>query len=100
MSDNIAKPWIIFWSILTWQILDNLCQKSNWGQPIFFLYSITANNTDDAALYLCTVMVPGLNTTYIPDKLTCSIEEAKDVAADYSLVQLGYPMEGSYLCST
>ena len=45
-------------------------------------------------LYLYKVMVPGLSMTYIPAKLTCSVEEAKTIAAEYSLVQLGYPMEG------
>lgn len=39
-------------------------------------------------------MVPGLSMTYIPAKLTRSVEEAKTIAAEYSLVQLGYPMEG------
>ena len=78
----------------TLQILEDICQKSNWGQPIFTLHSTTANTTDEEALYLYKVMVPGLIMTYIPAKLTRSIEEAKVIAADYSLVQLGYPMEG------
>ena len=77
------------------QILEEICQKSNWGQPIFTLHSTTANTTDDEALYLYKVMVPGLSMTYIPAKLTRNIDEAKIIAADYSLVQLGYPMEGS-----
>ena len=42
-------------------------------------------------------MVPGLSKICTPAKLTRSIEEAKVIAADYSLVQLGYPMEGSSL---
>ena len=83
-------------SFLILQILEEICQKSNWGQPIFTLHSTTAN-TDEEALFLYKVMVPGLSMTYIPAKLTRSIEEAKVIAADYSLVQLGYPMEGSYI---
>lgn len=35
-----------------------------------------------------------LGMTYIPSKLSRSIEEAKVIAAEYTLVQLGYPMEG------
>ena len=103
MSGNIAKPWnycIISWSILTWQILDDICKKSRWGNPIYTLHSTNVNNE---FLYLYKVMIPALSTTYTPAKLTRSIEEAKVIAADYSLVQLGYPMEGSslyYLCST
>ena len=45
-------------------------------------------------------MVPGLSMTYIPAKLTRSVEEAKTIAAEYSLVQLGYPMEGMYVTIT
>ena len=74
--------------------MEDICQKSNWGQPIFTLYSITANNND--RLYLYQVMVPGLSMIYIPTKPTHNIQEAKIIAADYSLAELGYPMEGSY----
>lgn len=78
--------------IVSLQILEEVCQKSNWGQPIFTLHSTT--NPDEEALYLYKVMVPGLSMTYIPAKLTRNVDEAKIIAADYSLVQLGYPMEG------
>lgn len=79
------------------QILEEICQKSNWGQPIFTLHSTASTSPDEETLYLYKVMVPGLSMTYIPAKLTRSTEEAKIIAADYSLVQLGFPMEGTSL---
>lgn len=74
--------------------MEELCQKSNLGQPIFTLHSTAGTNPDEEPLYLYKVMVPGLSMTYIPAKLTRSVEEAKVIAAEYALVQLGYPLEG------
>ena len=76
----------------TVQILEEICQKNNWGIAIYSL-----NATSPAAecnLLQYKVTVPALGTTYIPSKFSRSVEEAKCVAAEYSLVQLGYPMEG------
>ena len=74
--------------------MEEICQKSNWGQPIFTLHSKAGTNPDEDALYFFNVMVPGLGMTYFPAKLTHSIEEAMVIAADHSLAQLGYAMEG------
>ena len=40
------------------------------------------------------VFIPALGTTYIPSKFSRTTEEAQCAAAEYSLIQLGYPLEG------
>ena len=107
LSYSIDKPAILaywtqaaanhqfFFFFFFLQILEEICQKSGWGQPIYTLHSTAGTNPDEEPLYLYKVMVPGLSMTYIPDKVTRSIDEAKTIAAEYSLVQLGYTMEGT-----
>lgn len=40
------------------------------------------------------VSIPGLATQYQPPKLCRTVEEAKSYAAEYTLQQLGVPLEG------
>ena len=76
----------------TVQILEEICQKNNWGSPIYTLNATSP--TAEGSVLQYKVTVPALGTTYIPSKFSRTIEEAKCVAAEYSLIQLGYPMEG------
>ena len=55
------------------------------------------NNLLQASLSLPSppqVHIAALGTTYIPSKLSRSVEEARSIAAEHTLVQLGYPIEG------
>lgn len=41
------------------------------------------------------VSIPGLATQYQPPKLCRTVDEAKSYAAEYTLQQLGVPIEGT-----
>lgn len=44
--------------------------------------------------FLFKVSIPGLATQYQPPKLCRTVDEAKSYAAEYTLQQLGVPIEG------
>ncbi|XP_065653753.1 probable RNA-binding protein 46 isoform X1 [Hydra vulgaris] len=67
------------------QVLEEMCIKNNWGTPIYTLHS-TVNN--DRQLFLYKITIPPLGNTYQPQKLCCTIEEAKVYAAEYTLSQI------------
>lgn len=45
-----------------YQVLDELCQKNNWGQPIYQLHS--AIGPDQRQLFLYKITIPALATQY------------------------------------
>ncbi|KAL5480119.1 hypothetical protein EMCRGX_G023741 [Ephydatia muelleri] len=71
--------------------LEEVCLKNNWGQPLYSLHSTGG----DSPLYHYKVTIACLGTAYLPSKLSPSVEEAKAIAAEYTLIQLGYPLEAS-----
>ncbi|NXI42972.1 A1CF factor, partial [Galbula dea] len=81
------------------QILEEICQKNNWGQPVYQLHS--AIGQDQRQLFLYKITIPALasqNPTihpFTPPKLSAYIDEAKTYAAEYTLQTLGIPMEGA-----
>ncbi|XP_049666138.1 APOBEC1 complementation factor isoform X1 [Accipiter gentilis] len=81
------------------QILEEICQKNNWGQPVYQLHS--AIGQDQRQLFLYKITIPALasqNPTihpFTPPKLTAYIDEAKTYAAEYTLQTLGIPLEGA-----
>ncbi|CAN0162691.1 unnamed protein product [Bubo scandiacus] len=81
------------------QILEEICQKNNWGQPVYHLHS--AIGQDQRQLFLYKITIPALasqNPTihpFTPPKLSAYIDEAKTYAAEYTLQTLGIPMEGA-----
>ncbi|NWR24053.1 A1CF factor, partial [Emberiza fucata] len=60
------------------QILEEICQKNNWGQP-------------QTQLTLCCAH----RHPFTPPKLSAYIDEAKTYAAEYTLQTLGIPVEGA-----
>ncbi|NXR52747.1 A1CF factor, partial [Hippolais icterina] len=80
------------------QILEEICQKNNWGQPVYQLHS--AIGQDQRQLFLYKITIPALasqNPTihpFTPPKLSAYIDEAKTYAAEYTLQTLGIPVEG------
>ncbi|XP_057297897.1 APOBEC1 complementation factor-like isoform X2 [Hydractinia symbiolongicarpus] len=68
------------------QLLEEICQKNNWGTPIYTLHSTVTN---DGQLFLYKVTIPPLGHTYQPQKLCRSLDEAKHFAAEYTLSQVG-----------
>ncbi|XP_021237536.1 APOBEC1 complementation factor [Numida meleagris] len=81
------------------QILEDICQKNNWGQPVYQLHS--AIGQDQRQLFLYKITIPALasqNPTmhpFTPPKLSAYIDEAKTYAAEYTLQTLGMPTEGA-----
>lgn len=68
------------------QILEEICQKNQWGTPIFTLHSTVTN---DGQLFLYKVTIPALGNTYQPQKLCRNVDEAKMYSAEYTLSQIG-----------
>uniref|UniRef100_A0A8D0C1W4 APOBEC1 complementation factor n=1 Tax=Salvator merianae TaxID=96440 RepID=A0A8D0C1W4_SALMN len=81
------------------QILEEICQKNNWGQPVYQLHS--AIGQDQRQLFLYKITIPALASQtptlhpFTPPKLSAYVDEAKTYAAEYTLQTLGIPMEGS-----
>ncbi|XP_029933858.1 APOBEC1 complementation factor isoform X2 [Myripristis murdjan] len=81
------------------QVLDELCQKNNWGQPVYQLHS--AIGPDQRQLFLYKVTIPALATQYpnvhpfTPAKLCTTVDEAKVHAAEHALQTLGLQTEGA-----
>ncbi|XP_065699943.1 APOBEC1 complementation factor isoform X1 [Patagioenas fasciata] len=81
------------------QILEEICQKNNWGQPVYQLHS--AVGQDQRQLFLYKVTIPALASQnpnihpFTPPKLSAYIDEAKTYAAEYTLQTLGIPTEGA-----
>ncbi|KFQ61813.1 APOBEC1 complementation factor isoform X1 [Pelecanus crispus] len=81
------------------QILEEICHKNNWGQPVYQLHS--AIGQDQRQLFLYKITIPALasqNPTihpFTPPKLSAYIDEAKTYAAEYTLQTLGIPTEGA-----
>ncbi|XP_030631572.1 APOBEC1 complementation factor isoform X2 [Chanos chanos] len=81
------------------QILEDICQKNNWGQPVYQLHS--AIGPDQRQLFLYKVTIPALATQYpnvhpfTPAKLCTAMDEAKIHAAEHTLQTLGLQTEGA-----
>ncbi|XP_048730769.2 APOBEC1 complementation factor-like isoform X2 [Ostrea edulis] len=73
------------------QILDDFCQKNGLGSPIYQLHS-TLNG--DAQLFLYKVTVPAYPSSFQPNKLCRTVEDAKCYAAEFVMSQMGIPMDG------
>ncbi|XP_030058955.1 APOBEC1 complementation factor isoform X2 [Microcaecilia unicolor] len=84
---------------LAHQVLEEICQKNNWGQPVYQLHS--AIGQDQQQLFLYKITIPALasqNPTihpFTPPKLCATTDEAKSYAAEYTLQTLGIPAEGA-----
>lgn len=80
------------------QILEEICQKNNWGQPVYQLHS--AIGQDQRQLFLYKVTIPALASQnpaihpFTPPKLSAYVEEAKNYAAEHTLQALGLTTEG------
>ncbi|KAM6898088.1 APOBEC1 complementation factor isoform 2-T2 [Lycodopsis pacificus] len=81
------------------QVLEELCQKNNWGQPVYQLHS--AIGPDQRQLFLYKITIPALATQqpgahpFTPAKLCAAVEEAKVHAAEHTLQTLGLQTEGA-----
>lgn len=71
--------------------LDYYCNKNNWGPPEYYLYSTTSQ--DGKILLVYKVVIPavanGSQSYFMPDKLCTTVEDAKELAAQFALLHLG-----------
>lgn len=67
------------------QVLEEICQKNQWGTPILTLHSTVTN---EGQLFLYKVTIPALGNTYQPQKLCRNVDEAKMYSAEYTLSQI------------
>ncbi|WAR02728.1 A1CF-like protein [Mya arenaria] len=80
------------------EVLEELCQKNSWGVPAFHLHSTVGHDiSGEVQLFLFKVTIPGVTGAmpFQPNKLSRSIDEAKEYAAEFVLQQLGIPVDGS-----
>uniref|UniRef100_A0A674B9N8 APOBEC1 complementation factor n=1 Tax=Salmo trutta TaxID=8032 RepID=A0A674B9N8_SALTR len=96
---SLIDLWICIDSYTIFQILEDVCQKNNWGQPVYQLHS--AIGLDQRQLFLYKVTIPALATQYpnvhpfTPAKLCTAVDEAKVHAAEHALQTLGLQTEGA-----
>ncbi|KAG7215511.1 hypothetical protein INR49_022473 [Caranx melampygus] len=64
-------------------LLELYCTKNYWFQPEYHLYSTPGQ--DGKQLLLYKVVIPSMQSTYIPDKLCTLLEDAKELAAQTAL---------------
>ncbi|NXV90191.1 RBM46 protein, partial [Calonectris borealis] len=71
--------------------LDYFCNKNNWAPPEYYLYSTTSQ--DGKILLVYKVLIPsiadGSQSYFMPDKLCTTVEGAKELAAQFTLLHLG-----------
>ncbi|XP_064597618.1 APOBEC1 complementation factor-like isoform X2 [Liolophura sinensis] len=82
------------------EVLDDLCQKNGWGSPVYELQSpMVGDGSGAQQLFLYKITIPALGTRFpnpnpfTPIKLCSTVEGAKVFAAEYTLMQLGVPLE-------
>ncbi|XP_033920635.1 probable RNA-binding protein 46 isoform X2 [Melopsittacus undulatus] len=70
--------------------LDYFCNKNNWAPPEYYLYSTTSQ--DGEILLVYKVLIPGIadasQRIFMPDKLCTTVEDAKELAAQFTLLRL------------
>ncbi|NWU91144.1 RBM46 protein, partial [Upupa epops] len=71
--------------------LEYFCNKNNWTPPEYYLYSTTSR--DGKLLLVYKVLIPsitdGPQSYFMPDKLCTTVEGAKELAAQFTLLHLG-----------
>ncbi|XP_051883721.1 APOBEC1 complementation factor isoform X5 [Pristis pectinata] len=81
------------------QVLEDVCQKNSWGQPVYQLHS--AIGPDQRQLFVYKITIPALANQYTniqpftPPKLCTGVEEAKSYAAEHVLQILGLQTEAT-----
>ncbi|NWW95278.1 RBM46 protein, partial [Rhynochetos jubatus] len=70
--------------------LDYFCNKNNWAPPEYCLYSTTSPDGKILLVYkvLITRMADGSQSYFMPDKLSTVVEDAKELAAQFTLLHL------------
>jgi len=70
------------------ETLDDICLRSQWGKPQYQLIQSTNDGKTPAYLYRITILPLGV--TIQSQKLSSTDQEAKNIAAETALIQLGF----------
>ena len=73
-------------------ILEEVCVKNYWGLPSYTVNSVT--QMPDGYYYQYKVVIPVLRLTFLSAQFSRSSEEARSLAAEVALAQLGLTLEG------
>ncbi|MEQ2167905.1 hypothetical protein GOODEAATRI_008871, partial [Goodea atripinnis] len=68
-------------------LLEYYCHKNCWSPPEYHLYSTPGQ--DGKLLLIYKVVLPSTRATYLPDKLCVLLDDAKELAAQTTLWNLG-----------
>lgn len=90
----------------TMQALRDVCYKQGWGEPAFFLYTISGTESPPSdgsdplgRLYLFKVTVPSMApppyNIITPNRFSTTIEEARLYAAEYALREIMLRLEAA-----
>ncbi|XP_075716437.1 putative RNA-binding protein 46 [Rhinoderma darwinii] len=82
-------------------LLEYYCYKNNMASPEYDLYSTTSQ--DGKVLLIYKVALPSIGNNshsyFMPDKLCAYLEDAKELAAQFTLTHLGHSFHPSSLSS-
>ncbi|XP_044155196.1 LOW QUALITY PROTEIN: probable RNA-binding protein 46 [Bufo gargarizans] len=76
--------------------LEYYCYKNNMAFPEYYLYSTTSQ--DGKVLLIYKLVLPSVGNShsyFMPDKLCTSLEDAKELAAQFTLMHIGYSFHRS-----
>lgn len=68
-------------------LLEYYCQKKGWSQPEYYLYSTGGH--EDKMLLIYKVVISSNRSSYMPDKVCSILDDAKELAAQNALWNLG-----------
>ncbi|XP_069710979.1 probable RNA-binding protein 46 [Phaenicophaeus curvirostris] len=70
--------------------LDYFCNKNNWAPPEYYLYSTTSQDGKIRLLYKVIIhsIVDGSQSSFMPNKPCTTVEDAKELAAQFTLLHL------------
>ncbi len=93
---RLGRVCVVTYLVDVLKVLESICHKNNWGSPLYTLHTSTSTSVSGEAstLFLYKLSVVGIGMTYIPSKLSHVLAEAREIAAEHALVNLGYPVEG------
>uniref|UniRef100_A0A674AMV7 Probable RNA-binding protein 46 n=1 Tax=Salmo trutta TaxID=8032 RepID=A0A674AMV7_SALTR len=78
-------------------LLEYYCLKNSWALPEYYLYSTPGQEGKLMLIY--KVVISSTRSSFMPDKVCTVLEDAKELAAQNALWNLGYPGLLSYGCT-
>uniref|UniRef100_A0A4W5J8Z0 Probable RNA-binding protein 46 n=1 Tax=Hucho hucho TaxID=62062 RepID=A0A4W5J8Z0_9TELE len=102
-NNTIQYTVIILYMLLLGQfssavtLLEYYCYKNSWALPEYYLYSTPGQEGKLMLIY--KVVISSTRSSFMPDKVCTVLEDAKELAAQNALWNLGNPGLLSYGCT-